>query len=329
MTSIARSTVRIVVFVVVVVMVAIVVRMAGNRQRSAAAPLAIAADHWADRPRAPASRAIAPVRPVAATDSVEICGKGRVAIDKADPGVAFHYVGKLAAAAEARWLTALQNSDDLRARVAGLYFEGKLTGGRSLRPVTEQTRNEVVQLAAGSSDPAVYAMALSMCQAVSHDDADINPLERAYLATEVIGIEAGIGLPEYNIASHHCSVAGTQAGETRQTCAALAELLVTRGTNLLDMAMGVAIGKRAGWPSERVNQVTLEQHALMQALMQQVPADEDNMWSCDAVTRSNAYMGETVRVGELAAARALLERSGETPEIMADKFVRYMDRIKQ
>jgi hypothetical protein len=97
------------------------------------------------------------------TGTVEICGYGQVPINKSDASAIFQHVGALTKGVGTAWLSALQNSDDLRARVAGLLLEGKVTGGDSLRPVAEQTRNEVVQLAAGTGDPAVYAMALSMC----------------------------------------------------------------------------------------------------------------------------------------------------------------------
>lgn len=76
-----------------------------------------------------------------------------MSIDKSDTGAVFQHVGALTKGAVARWLSALQNSDDLRARVAVLLLEGKVTGGDSLRPVQEQTRNELVQLAARSGDP--------------------------------------------------------------------------------------------------------------------------------------------------------------------------------
>jgi hypothetical protein len=96
--------------------------------------------------------------------TVEICGYGRVTIDKSDPGAIFQRVGALTKEAGTRWLSALQDSGDLRARVAGLLLEGKVTGDGAVRPVAEQTRNEVVQLAVGAEDAAVYAMALSMCE---------------------------------------------------------------------------------------------------------------------------------------------------------------------
>jgi hypothetical protein len=325
---------------------------------------------------------------------VEVCGYGQVPIDKSDASAIFQHVGALTKGAGTRWLSALQNSGDLRARVAGLLLEGKVTGGDSLRPVAEQTRNEVVQLASGAADPAVYAMALSLCDASAASDADgacrhlslqrwarmdpdnavpwlllagkararhdsaaeadafshaatahkidsysdsvfafaepelprdVTPLERSYLAAEVIGVEAAFGFPHYSVASQHCSSDAMQDSTVQQQCDSLAELLVTKGTNLLDLGLGKTIGARAGWPSQRVEKLVQEQHALMWAIMQQTPSDNDKLWTCDAVSRVNAYLVQRMRLGELGAARDMLERSGETVEAMAQKYTQYMD----
>jgi hypothetical protein len=335
---------------------------------------------------------------ISSTNTVEICGHGQVSIDKSHADAIFQHVGALTKGAGARWLSALQNSDDLRARVTGLLLEGKVTGGDSLRPVQEQTRNEVVQLAAGSSDPAVYALALSMCSTAAandgdsacrelslqqwahidpdnavpwlllagkarsrHDSAaeaaafshaatahkidsysdsvytfaeaelpqDVTPLERSYLATEVIGVEAAIALPQYSVASQHCSTNAMQDSSVQQQCKSLAELLVIKGPNLLDLGLGKTIGARAGWSSERVKEIALEQQALMLSIIQQTPSDNDTMWTCDAVSHANAYLIQRVRLGEVGAARDVLERSGETVEEMAQKYTEYMDNIRQ
>ncbi len=72
-----------------------------------------------------------------------------------------------------------------------------------------------------------------------------------------------------------------------------------------------------------------EQHALMQATMQQTPSDTDMLWTCDAVGRLNAYMVQRVRLGELGAARDILERSGESVEEMARRYTQRLDDIRR
>jgi hypothetical protein len=156
---------------------------------------------------------------------------------------------------------------------------------------------------------------------------DVTPLERAYLATEVIGVEAAMGSPQYRVASQHCSADAMQDNKLRQQCNSLAELLVTKGTNLLDLSVGRTIGARAGWPSGRVEALAQEQHALMWVGMEQVPSDNDKLWTCDAVSRLNARLVQNVQRGELGAARDLLEKSGDSVEEVAQRYTQYMDNI--
>jgi hypothetical protein len=93
---------------------------------------------------------------------VEICGFGKVALDPTDPTAAFRYVGERTEKAAQKWLSALLNNDDYRARAAGLFLEGKI-GGPEILPMTQQARDSLVQLAVGTADPAVYATALYAC----------------------------------------------------------------------------------------------------------------------------------------------------------------------
>jgi hypothetical protein len=388
----ARSVLLILLIVTIIVVVGLLVR--GRSPQLAASVEIVPAKPTENHPVA---KQPAVVRPPTANSigTVEVCGYGQVPIDK--DAAAFQHVGELTKGAGTRWLSSLQNSGDLRARVAGLLLEGKVTTGDPLRPIAEQTRNDVVQLAAGGRDPAVYAMTIYMCDASAaadpdsacqqislqrwagmdpdnavpwlllagaartrHDNAaetdafshaakahkvdsysdsvfafaepelpqDVTPLERAYLAIEVIGVEAAIGSSQYHVASGYCSSDAIQDSNVRQQCDSLAELLVTRGTNLLDLGVGSTIGARAGWPTKRVNELLQDQHALMQAIVQQRPSGADGkLWTCDAVSRLNAYVVQRVRLGELGAARDALERSGEKVEAMAQKHAQYVDNI--
>jgi hypothetical protein len=332
-----------------------------------------------------------------ASGTVQVCGIGALPTDPSDSSAIWNQVGALTKGTADRWLMALQNSDDVRARISGLLLEGKLTGDEPPRPVTEQTPNDVVQLAAGSTDPAVYALAYSICNAsqptlsadnachlislpqwtrldpdnavpwlimarkaqMDHDDvadaeafshaaaahkfdsytdsvlafatpempSDATPLERSYLATAVIGIESAIRGPYYSGASQHCA-AGLPSESVRHQCGALAELMVTRGTNFLDMSVGTNLGARVGWSRERLNQLTQERSALMWTLLRQSPADKAELWSCDGVNHINTYITERVQRGELGTARETLERSGESSEALADQYTQYMEELQ-
>jgi hypothetical protein len=326
------------------------------------------------------------------TEGVEVCGAGKVAVDSSDPLAPSQYVGALTQGTAVRWLSAMQDSSDLRARVAGLLLESKVD--EPGHPLAEGTRDALVQLAVGAGDPAVYAMAVYACgtyfnapagacerislQGWAQRDADnavpwlllagkahghdnvaetyafaraanaekvdayndslyafsesempkvATPLDRFYLATEVLGLESAITTPQYSIAGRYCSLDAIQEADVRQQCNSLAELLVTKGTTFLDLGEGEAIGARAGWPKDRLTDLKQKRYALMQVITQAWPTGPDDQWSCDGVRRGNDYMDQRDRLGELGAAREALERSDDTVPALAQKHMQSVDTL--
>jgi len=97
-------------------------------------------------------------------DTLDFCGLGKVAVDAHDPFAGYRYLEGATRKTAQQWLSALLNNDDTRARAVGLLLEGKI-GEESLtmHPMQEQTRDELVALAVGAGDPAVYALTLAAC----------------------------------------------------------------------------------------------------------------------------------------------------------------------
>jgi hypothetical protein len=331
------------------------------------------------------------------TSTIEVCGMGKVTLDASDPVAAYRYIDALSKPAAQQWVTALLDSDDYHARAAGLFLEGKITDGFATQPIAEQTRDALVQLAVGTSDPAVYAIAVRACNAyldpakgaceqislrewarIDADNAtpwlllagaaraknnpaaeadafnqaakarridsyydsllafteadlptDATPLDRWYLAVAVMGIEAATALPEYGVTSKHCSTEAMQDDNVRQQCGALAELLVTKGTTLLDVSIGATLGARVGWPKGRVDGLAQERDALTQAIMQAAPIGNDDLWTCNGVERGNAYVHQRVQLGELGSGREARERSGETAEELAQRQREYIEKLQR
>src|SRR5579862_4567112 len=143
---------------VVAILVVAVLLLRGGHSRaivSTRAPAGVrAASHLTNHPSDAqhGGSSVPEAQASSSTGTVEVCGYRPVPIDRNDASSVFQQVGALTKDAGRRWLSALQNSDDLRARVAGLLLEGKVTGGEALKPIAEQTRDEVVQLAAGTGD---------------------------------------------------------------------------------------------------------------------------------------------------------------------------------
>lgn len=104
--------------------------------------------------------------------ATEVCGVGKVRMDRNNPQFLAEwttdYVGMLAKPAEQRWKAALLASDDYRARAVGLFIQQYVPEGETPALSTEQARSELVQLAVGTGDAAVYAIALKMCETGAH-----------------------------------------------------------------------------------------------------------------------------------------------------------------
>src|ERR1700728_2061746 len=135
------------------------------------------------RPAAPASRPVAAVTPTPLapmspegisraaveaarkgdySEEIEVCGVGRVKLEANDLGAAGRYLNALTKNSRLRWLAALRNSDDYRARATGLYLEGIFDRDAPQKD-PEAARDELVQLAVGTKDPAVFALAFTKC----------------------------------------------------------------------------------------------------------------------------------------------------------------------
>ncbi len=332
------------------------------------------------------------------TGEVDVCGVGKVTVDGNDPMSIPRTVEALTEKTRARWNASLLNSDIPRARAVGLFLQG-VHDPKTEQPETQAARDELVQLAVGAGDPAIYALALQRCDRMNvfadstsgtcqeiswrgwarlepdnavpwfmvagvahagHDAAaekdafdraskshqvdsyndslfafsestlpvDATPLERSFIGIEMIGIEAAGFAPQYSIASHYCSVDAMRDADVKRQCDALAELLVGQGKNLITLGTGEAIGRRVGWPAARVDALEREKNAVMQSFQQFEPGDDPNPWSCAAVKRFNDYLNLRGQFGEIALARDLRERSGESVDDLARQWTEFLEKIR-
>jgi hypothetical protein len=110
-------------------------------------------------------------RAPAKTSEIEVCGVGKVKIDPNDPMAAGKYIADLSNKSRLRWLLALRNSDDYRARAAGLFLTDIITDHGNNQVAAQEARDELVQLAVGVNDPAVYALAIYKCSTNIEDPA--------------------------------------------------------------------------------------------------------------------------------------------------------------
>jgi hypothetical protein len=343
-----------------------------------------------------ASSITAPRKSPDTAGRTDLCGMGMVSIDPDDGKALWDYLDAATRKGWDHWSAALTDSGSLEARAVGLLLNTKFPGTDVSAPVSEQARDDLVQLAAGSGDPAVYALAYyecnldaqgppgGACQRISlkrwtqidSDNAvpwlllaakahannntaeeseaysravqarrmdayvdslyafsaadlpsDASSLERFYFGLKLSGIEAVIRPPYFAVASRHCAADAMHDGRLRHECSALAESFVNHGTNLIDFGIGVGIGARTGWPEERVAGLALRRDSLKQALSQTWPPEDSQKWNCAGVAIGSIFIEKQARLGELGAARAALEESGETVEALAAKYTARVDKL--
>jgi hypothetical protein len=322
------------------------------------------------------------------SSEIEVCGVGRIKLDLDDAAGVSKYFNSLTKNSRMRWLATLRNSDDYRARATGLYLEG-IFDRDSAQKDPEAARDELVQLAVGTRDPAAFALAYTKCikgiedhasqgacpqlsiddwaradadnavpwlqlaaKARRQNDAaaeaaafaqaaqahqyesynwslfsfakaempdDVTAADRWFLIAEVIGVEAAMPMP-YLPLFQYCSREALSDVTVHQQCNALAELMVNNAATLSEFSMGKALGARIGWPKDRVDKLTQEFKASMQALNQMMPSDPEQQWSCDSVASGNAFMSQLNELGERGLARQAIDRSGETVAELSRRY---------
>jgi hypothetical protein len=133
---------------------------------------------------------------------------------------------------------------------------------------------------------------------------------RLQLAVEAIGRYAALPMP-YQVLTQYCSPALQRDANRRQICSDLVRTLMERSSDLIDREIGVAIGRNAGWPAERIAALKLENKAWTNALIGPTVSGPD-VSECQAFRAQVAMVDELARHGEIGAARRAAERSGKT-----------------
>ena len=131
------------------------------------------------------------------------------------------------------------------------------------------------------------------------------------LAVQTIGIHAG--LPD-SASMNVFSACQRPRAAARAACMALADALHQRGQSLITVGIGVALGKRAGWPAEKVAAAEAESSDLMQA-SESLLAEQP--YSCDSVQRVLVWMRDTAQFGEAPTLRRMVAASAASAAFTA------------
>ena len=135
------------------------------------------------------------------------------------------------------------------------------------------------------------------------------------MTVEAFGMEAAFAIPGYQPLVADCSSVALRDSNRRQTCAAIAEVLVARSDTLLERMIGLRVGQHVGWPAQRIDQLRGEFNAYTQHAEPLVMIDYRGAGaSCAQVRRSLEAVHRRAVEGEVGEMRAWVTRSGKTPE---------------
>ena len=163
------------------------------------------------------------------------------------------------------------------------------------------------------SDTGFLAVPGLISAAVPSDETSM--LAALNMTVEAIGMQAAVALPPYQPLVADCSGVALRDSNRRQTCAAIAEVLVARSDTLLETLIGLRVGRHVGWPAERIDQLRGEFNAYMQHAEPLVMMDyRSGGASCSQVRRSLDAVHRRAVEGEVGEMRAWVARSGKTPE---------------
>jgi hypothetical protein len=149
---------------------------------------------------------------------------------------------------------------------------------------------------------------------------DAPATERMNILVAAIGIQAAFAVPQYQAASRRCSVQAMQDMNLRQTCAAIADLMVTRGRSMLELAIARGIGERAGWPADRVDLIRAKIDAYQRALLNRLDSSPGGPVGCQAMRFAETWWRAVSEHGEVRAAEMLFATDLPSNAVLLERW---------
>ena len=188
-----------------------------------------------------------------------------------------------------------------------MYVLGQAVDRRDM-----SAQNEALHRIATSSRSDLRYLALSglVLDHMPNDDA-ASPAALT-LTIETIGIEVAFTHPGFQLVAKVCKGAPLRDWNRRESCSAVAELLVERADTLFERGLGVRIGTQIGWTTERIQRLSGEEAAYVASLT--APGAFAGTNACADIRRDLETVRRRARLGEAGALREWVARSGKTAE---------------
>jgi hypothetical protein len=205
-----------------------------------------------------ASRVTGSVSPPSETSSeasaLEACGFRKVPATGDDASDWDQYTLAATQKTGQRWRESLLDSSDIRGRAIGLVLQRFEANQNGFTVQADESRDELVQLAVGGGDPAVYAIAAGACQTGLSDPVTTGACQRLSL-TEWARLDSGNAVPWIAVAE-----AARTRGDVRAEAVAFAKAAESRKIDNFSESMlsfGLAEVPRDALPVERFS-LTIE-----------------------------------------------------------------------
>jgi hypothetical protein len=145
---------------------------------------------------------------------------------------------------------------------------------------------------------------------------DLSPAEQYLADIYLVGVEAATPSSEFGVLKT-CFSNATSDNVIRDNCATVAERLVSAGPTILDMGMGISMGRKLGWSDVRTGDLD-GQWRLLSELPALDHSDTDPRFlSCGEVKRRDARLRAISKQGEINVLRHELQATGMAPEEVA------------
>jgi hypothetical protein len=157
-------------------------------------------------------------------------------------------------------------------------------------------------------DPGWGALSAEIIDHVPPDDANL--LGLAGLMAQTAAVET-LRSPAWSQTSQYCSEQELGDSNRREVCERIATVLADRSTTLLARSVGEALGKRVGWPPERVAATTLQRDAEAAVTDRQVQQAAVEPMACGPLRVEVERMRDIARYGEIEVYRRQIAATGK------------------
>jgi len=157
-------------------------------------------------------------------------------------------------------------------------------------------------------DPGWGALSAEIIDHVPPDDANL--LGLMGVLAQVPGIEA-LRLPAWSQTSQYCSEQELRDSNRREICERIATVLADRSTTVLARSIGEALGRRVGWPPERVAANSLQRDAEAAVTERHAERAAVDPMGCGPLRAEVERVRDVARYGEIEVYRRQIAASGK------------------